>query len=190
MLLMRIRGAWAGLATTAVLGALSWMLTFGSTFALAASPAIEAESFFDIGSGSATLNAIVNAQRVLTNYVFEYGKSGEACFASSSCTRTSSASVGATGEGVGVSIQLGALESSTTYEFRAIASNASGDTTVGTLETFKTLPVGLLGLPDSRGYEMVTPPDNEDADVYIPEGAINYMTEGPDGISTNGLFRA
>jgi len=145
---MRIRGAWAGLATTAVLGALSWMLTFGSTFALAASPAIEAESFFDIGSGSATLNAIVNAQSVLTSYVFEYGKSGEACFASSSCTRTSSASVGATGEGVGVSIQLGALESSTTYEFRAIASNASGDAANGTQKdlypTIRQLP--LLGV--------------------------------------------
>jgi len=82
------------------------------------------------------------------------------------------------------------LESSTAYEFRVLVSNAESETTAGALETFTTLMPGLLGLPDGRGYEMVTPPDNENADVYVPEGAVATNLPPSEGLGTSGLFRA
>ena len=39
----------------------------------------------------------------------------------------------------------------------------------GTFTTSETSVAGNQGLPDNRVYEMVTPPENENADVYVPE---------------------
>ena len=64
--------------------------------------------------------------------------------------------------------RVGGLLPGTAYRVRIVARNALG-VTVGvggseTYESFMTLPASLSGLPDGRGYELVTPPNKGDAE--------------------------
>ena len=46
------------------------------------------------------------------------------------------------------------------------------------------------GLPDNRGYEMVTPPNNQDADVYVPTTLFGQGAEIGNGVPTRLPFQA
>jgi hypothetical protein len=127
-------------------------------------PNVEAESFSNVGSSSATLHAQVNAGGSLASYHFEYGPT--AGYGSD----TPLASLGSGSTGVSVLAQLGELQPDTVYHFRVVATNAGNETTRGADATFTTLPVGVLGLPDNRGYEMVSPMANQNGNVYVQDG--------------------
>ena len=60
----------------------------------------------------------------------------------------------------------GILQPDTIYHFRLVATNEDG-TTHGADVTFSTFS-GFTGLPDGRGYEMVSPLANADGNVYTP----------------------
>ena len=60
---------------------------------------------------------------------------------------------------------LSDLAPNATYHFRIVATSESG-TVYGKDTSFSTLPQGLLGLPDGRRYEMVSPLKNSDGNVY------------------------
>jgi hypothetical protein len=131
------------------------------TFATPArAPTITGEAVSDVGSVSARLSAQITPEGSSTTYHFEYGTS--ATYGSA----TPSASVGSGTEGVNVIGELGELQPDTVYHFRVVATNAKGETD-GPDATFTTFPVAPVGLPDGRGFEMVTPVESEDMNVYV-----------------------
>jgi hypothetical protein len=156
MVLMGVRRL--GLAQTIVV---ALCLALASAPALAASPTIEGESFSDVGSSSATLQAQISAGGSLSSFHFEYGPT--VAYGSS----TPVEGLGSGSANVGVLARLSGLQPDAAYHFRVLATNELG-TTTGADATFTTLPVGLLGLPDNRGYEMVSPVANADGNVYEP----------------------
>jgi hypothetical protein len=129
-------------------------------------PQVEGESFSEVGLHRATVNAQINPEGLPTTYTIEYGMS------KAYGSTTPATSVGAGTVFVNVTSILGAsiegvLQSGTTYHFRVVATNADG-TRYGADVIFATLS-GLTGLPDGRGYELVSPLANVDGDVYPPE---------------------
>jgi hypothetical protein len=130
---------------------------------------IAEESFSEVGVHSATANAQINAEGSPTTYDVEYGTTE--AYGLTTPTKT----IGATAGAVNVSATLGAaaevvLQPETTYHFRVVATNADG-TSVGADVTFATLS-DFAGLPDGRGYELVSPVANANGDVYFPGSGV------------------
>ncbi len=66
---------------------------------------------------------------------------------------------------------LSELQPETVYHFRVLLTSGTGPgrvEAVGQGMSFTTTPVGVLGLPDDRSYEMVSPVENADGNVYRP----------------------
>jgi hypothetical protein len=141
-------------------------------------PTVGGESFSSVGSSGATLHAQVNPGGEPTSYFFEYGST------TAYGSTTPVQSVGAASEAVSVLAGVEGLQADTTYHFRVVATSARG-TTSGPDEAFSTFPVATLGLPDGRGYELVSPLDNGDASVTsggraaADGGAVSYLGQGP-----------
>ncbi len=147
-----------------------------------------AEFFTQVSDRSATLNADVDPAGVETSYFFEYGTS--AAYGSQTVVK----SAGSGEVVVGGSAGLEGLTPGTEYHFRVVVKSANGTTVVGTDMSFKTLTAGITTLPDGRVYEMVTPVNNLDANVYIPRalGSGLPLSQGtptrfPFQVATNGL---
>ncbi len=164
--------------TVATLCALVGGLMFGGAQAVAAgseAPVVEGESFSHVGSASATVEAQIDAEGSPTAYFYEYGPTA----AYGAVTPT--ANIGAVESGVGAPAILSGLQPGTAYHFRVVASNEFGSVS-GSAEILTTLPTGLLGLPDGRVYEMVTPPNDDNGEVYGPE----FETEFPFEAAADG----
>jgi hypothetical protein len=129
--------------------------------AVATAPAVDAQAFEEVGSSSAILTAQINPGGLPTSYRFEYGTS------TSYGAATATAKLPAGAEDVSVSAQVNGLQPETIYYFRVLASSEDG-VVHGSAVTFTTLPTAILGLPDGRGYEMVSPLVNADGNVYEP----------------------
>jgi hypothetical protein len=145
------------------------------------------EAATGVGVGEATLNGSVNPEGVaVTACEFEYGMT-------SSYDKTVPC---ATDPGTGnaqtsVSATITGLQLTTTYHYR-LRSSSGGSEGHGADLTFTTVSprdfVGV-GLPDERVYELVTNPDNGDAEVYEPEAGDVYSsikTELPFQASVDG----
>jgi hypothetical protein len=78
------------------------------------------------------------------------------------------------------------LELDTEYYYRIVVTDQDG-TVQGEDHTFTTNPTTGSALPDDRAYEMVTPPNNQNANVYIPT-TVGLSDEN--GIPTNLPFQA
>jgi hypothetical protein len=118
-------------------------------------------SFSGVSDTSATLSAPVDPDGVATTYYFEYGPT--AAYGSRTPGVTSYAD-----EQVTVTAQLSGLQPADEYHFRVVTESEGGVREEGADMVFRTLPVGITGLPDGRVFEMVTPVDNEGANVYVP----------------------
>jgi hypothetical protein len=145
-------------------------------------PGVGGESAASIGSGSVALDARVNPEESATSYYFEYGTS------SAYGSRTSEASVGLGAEAVAAPAHVDGLTPGTEYHFRIVAVNEAG-TARGADMVFRTLPEAVLGLPDERVFERVTPAEDENADVYIPR-TYGYELPNSEGVFTARPFRA
>lgn len=144
---------------------------------------VGAESFSNVGSSSADLGAQVDPDGLETSYYFEYGPS------EAYGSRTAEASLGEGESTINAPAQVEDLTPGTIYHFRIVVVNEIG-VVQGTDATFKTLPLGVLGLPDGRAFERVTPVDNENADVYVPQVfGISFLSLA-EGIETTLPFRA
>jgi hypothetical protein len=133
------------------------------TFTLAVTPTVGGESFSKVSSSEATLNAQVNPGGSQTTYYFEYGPT-EHGSTPAQWFSTPAASAGAGPETVNVQATVEGLTPETEYDFRILASNTKTTIPVaGNGDSFSTYPVPLQGLPDERGYELVSPLDNGDA---------------------------
>ncbi len=130
-----------------------------TTFAVP--PTVGGGSVSSIGSSSATLHAQVDPGGAQTTYLFEYGPNYE--------LKTPLASAGAGSEPVSVLAAVEELQPEKLYHSRVVASNekAPGGVSGGD-ESFSTFPVGVLGLPDGRSYELVSPLANQGDAAVLP----------------------
>ena len=130
-------------------------------------PDVETALVTSVTSGEATLNGVVDPSGQITTVYFEWGE------AETFLNTTSPEIVSETGPG-SFSAPLTGLEGCTTYNYRAVASNASGmDTgdhasfsTSGCLPGATTLPASLI-----------------DADTATLNGQVD-----PNGLLTEGAF--
>lgn len=158
-------------------------------------PGVEDEPVSNVGSTAATVSAQVNPGGSLSTYYVEYGTS------TSYGSSTPSESLGAGEQAAGVLVQLSGLQPQTTYHFRVVASNNLGVEHGGDL-SFITLPApsaAMPGLPDGRGYEMVSPVANADGNIFEPRQLIATSasndrafgnTDGGYGEISGGPFRS
>jgi hypothetical protein len=152
-----------------------------------AAPAVVTGSASGVTASAATLNGTVNPEGVATTYQFQYGTSTSY----GSVAPASPASAGSGSSAVSESASLSGLSASTTYDYRLVATNATG-TTDGSNQTFTTpassssgsafTPVGAL----IQGTSL-TPSVTAQAagDVIL----LHVTTEGgapPTGISGGG----
>ncbi len=151
---------------------------------IATPPSLGSESFVEVGSGGATLGGRVYAGEAPVTYHFEYGTTDS--YGSQTNAMMASGTFQA-------STQIEGLTPGTEYHFRLVVENKAG-VVKGSDDTFITLPPSSVteGLPDARVYEMVTPLDKEDAEVYVPDAespenqAEGYQTTHLVEAATNG----
>jgi hypothetical protein len=143
-------------------------------------PKVVSESFSNVGSSTATVNAQIEAGGELTSFIVEYGPTAAYGWS------TASVSIGSSTSTVGVVAYLSGLQPGSAYHFRFVATNEAASAQ-GADMTLTTLTQGTLGLPDERGYEMVSSPESEGAQVYAPNGS---SPAGLEIIGTSYPFRA
>jgi hypothetical protein len=149
------------------------LLAFAPAPALATEPMIEGETFSQVGPHGATLTAQVNPENLPGSYYYQYGP------ASTYSTAPSSTKPIAYEETpFSATAELTALEPNTEYEFQLIATNNNSETAKSLIMAFKTLPVTPAGLPDERVFEMVTPVENDNADVFVPQAEAILTANG------------
>jgi hypothetical protein len=149
-------------------------------------PEIEAQVATGITSTEAQLSARLNPHALQTTYHFEYIRQadyeadGEIFGAGTQSVPAPEASTGNSASFVPVAEPIAGLEPSTAYRFRLTATNCGVPGAVegscltkgsgnpggeGEDATFVTYLPEVEGLPDHRGYELVTPPDTGG---YVP----------------------
>jgi hypothetical protein len=147
-----------------------------TTLPVAPTVTAESESATNVGSSSATLSAQVDPGGAATTFFFEYGPT--AAYGSS----TPVESAGAGSQPIAVRATLGGLTPDTQYHFRVVTSNAKGPPAEGLDATFSTLPTSTLGLPDGRGYELVSPLNNGNNEEVLPlYGSFSPIRAAADG---------
>jgi hypothetical protein len=127
-----------------------------------------------------TLSAAIDPTGASTDYYFEYGTSQ--CASSSTCTQTAPANIGeAFGDHV-ASLALSGLQPAT-YYYRVVAQNANG-TVYSEERTFAVVGT-VAGLPDGRGWELVSPvqTDGAEPEPLTREGGVIQAAADGDGIS-------
>jgi hypothetical protein len=153
---------------------------YGSNFQFTTLAIVTGEHFAEVGTKGAAVSADIDAGGEPTTFRVEYGATN--AYGSS----TPPVSAGSAEDPVAVTARLGELEPNTAYHFRFVAENAVR-TGVGPDLVLTTHAFSPAGLPDGRGYEMVTPANNQNAEVYVPFDAGGF-TE--DSIITQRPFEA
>ncbi len=145
-------------------------------------PMITGASVTNITATSAMLNAEIYPHGEVTTYRVEYGPSN--AYGSS----TPEASISAQHGPANIQARLTGLTGNSEYHYRIIATNGTGSkqSPDETFTTGETLAAGSNSLPDDRVFEMITPPENEDANVYVPQAIEESLSEG---IFTRKLFQ-
>ena len=147
-------------------------------------PSVSSTSFSSVGSADATVNTQVETGGLETTIVVKYGTSSAYGSETTAVKLAAGTSTGTT--------QLLRLQPNTEYHFRVTITNQDGSETSPTDTAFTTLPTGIQGLPDKRAYEMVTPIDKEDAEIYVPDAvqpgnqAEGYQTTRLTEVAPNG----
>ena len=139
------------------------------------------ESFYGVGPGSVTLAAEILPGGRAVEYQFEYGTSENYGLS------TPKVEVEHGHSAVHVHTQVSDLQPDTVYHFRILVTDEEG-VHQGTDLTFSTFPAPVGSLPDNRAYELVTPVQNDEADVYLEE---SWPAAKKEGVFTyNHPFRA
>jgi hypothetical protein len=166
-----------------------------------APPSIEGESFSDLGSTEAQLEAEINPGGAETTYHFEYGPAAGSYDVS---VPVAGRAIPGALTGRSVNAVATGLSPATTYHYRVVASNAVSGDVYGPDRTFTTTvsqgtgsppscpneqlraeqPYGL-GLPDCRAYEMVSPVQTNGQDAVDP-----FTGGGPAAVSGEAVTYA
>jgi DNA-binding beta-propeller fold protein YncE len=156
-------------------------------------PTVERESLAGVTASSATFQAEVNPRGASSEYRFEYGR----CASEASCAESAyeestpipDAPLGEDFELHEVSAHPQDLSAASAYHFRVVAHNSLGES-AGEEKTFTTQPAGVFGLPDNRGWEMVSPPQKNvtliqaiglgtPIEAALSGDAITYVSDSP-----------
>lgn len=163
------RGVAVIIATLAVTLVPAW-----SSADAAGPPLIEAQFSSAVGSGSAKLSARIDPNGSSATYHFEY--LAQAAYQANGGSFAGALRMPSSGEAslgtspLTVTQQLVSLAPATAYRYRVLAQNTEnpGSPAIGPAGTFTTIgPAGPL-LPDSRGWEMVSPVDKGGGQVDPP----------------------
>jgi hypothetical protein len=155
-------------------------------------PVVEpgSEKISEVGAKDAKLQAQVNPNYQTTAYAFEYATS-EAAVIKGEGMKVAGGSIpaGFGAQAAGPVDLGGALQPSTTYYYRIVATNASG-VTPGEAEAFTTFPPSASALPDDRAYELVSNFDpGTDTEAYVPFVGSSFINQVEHGIKTTEPFR-
>jgi hypothetical protein len=157
-------------------------------------PEIVAEGVQNISSTAATPEAEINPRSEIgdTSYRFQYGPCAGAlptCAASAFPFETAAGQLAPDFEIHQVAALITGLQPGTPYHFRLFAENGQGETT-GPEETFTTQSVGgSLLLPDSRQWQLVSPPDKLGA-LIAPISQVGVVQAATDGRAITYLSNA
>ena len=163
-----------------------------AAFTPPAPPKVVSSSAGNVSSAFADLHAQIDPAGAATSYRFEYdtrpySSEGEAAHGVS--VPVPDATVGAggpTGSGVESVVQHAVgLTPATTYYFRVVAVNEvdTSEETAQSKGSFTTLPA-VHGLPDSRGYELVTPAVKQGGSDMFAEPHVNEKFENTHDVGT------
>jgi hypothetical protein len=144
-------------------------------FATTAPVSVDSESATNVTDTSARLNAELNPNGLDATYQFQYVTDAAfkaTGYASAATAPASPVDIGSGTTDQPVAVDLTGLKPATKYHFRVTATNSAGSVSGnGTDETFTTYASAQpTGLPDRRGYEIVTPVNKDDGDPYIRAG--------------------
>jgi hypothetical protein len=117
---------------------------------LGEAPLIAAESTIERGAAFASVRALITPNGQATSFHVEYGPTAEY---GARIPADSERTAGASLSPYGAVQTIPNLQPETTYHFRFVARNATGES-VGADQTFTT-----TGIAPSRAYELVTPPE-------------------------------
>ena len=147
-------------------------------------PAIIGVSVANTTSTSATVSGGIYPHGEVATYRVEYGLNN--AYGSS----TPEASISAQHGPASIQAQLTGLAPNSEYHYRIIATNSTGSeqSPDATFMTSEMTVAGSQGLPDDRAFEMVTPPNNDDANVYVPF-ALGVAEPVSEGVQTSKLFQ-
>jgi hypothetical protein len=134
---------------------------------------ISNQSFSNVGPHGGTLTAQVNPENLPGAYYYTYGTPG-----TFKTTPKTTSEVSYEKTPFNAEAELSGLEPNTEYQFQLTVTNTHSETAKGPISTLITLPVTPAGLPDNRAYEMVTPVENHNADVYVPRAEPVLTTNG------------
>jgi hypothetical protein len=157
--------------------------TYGSDQTFTTLRLVESESFSEVKVRGVLLSATLNPKGPVT-YRFEYGTT--TAYGSNTPVEHLEAGEGPTA----VNAKLETLEPGTEYHFRIDATNAKGESEYGNDMVFRMFPETVGVLPDHRIYELVTPAENDDANVYVPRVLKDDSMPGVLGTGTRFLFRS
>jgi NHL repeat-containing protein len=143
-------------------------LIFASPIPLA--PTVDSESAANVTTNAAVLRAEINPQYAHTTYQFQFGT--DTSYSGGTLPATP-VDIGDANTDQAVSVMLSGLLANTTYHYRVVAVN-SVKTVAGPDRTFVTYAAGVVGLPDGRGYEMVSPPQKDSGEPYIRAGFVSF----------------
>jgi hypothetical protein len=138
---------------------------------LGSAPTISEVAAGSINDTTARLVAVINPETQPTTYRFEYGTNTS--YGSVVPTEASKASAGSGSTPNVLSEEISGLQPGTTYHFRVVAINATGQSESAD-QTFTTLAAHAT----SRSYELVSPADDESYDTY--PGGNNLLAKVPD----------
>jgi hypothetical protein len=149
-----------------------------SSFTTSGRVAVDSESVSGITSTTATLNAQLNPNGLDTTYQFVISGPGF-----NELVPGHPVDIGAGTTDVGAAANVSGLTPGDSYTYHVTAANSAG-TITGNDQTFTTFPAqqAAAGLPDSRGYEQVTPANKDNGEPYLRAGGVL----GPITSSTNG----
>jgi hypothetical protein len=145
-------------------------------------PLIESESAADVAATTATVNADIVPQNIDTRFRVEYGTSvnyGQS---------TPETDIGAAAAAQSVHGELQGLAPGTVYHYRFVAENVLGEgasAVVGPDHALTTQGAGGFVLPDSRKWEMVSPP-NRHGSSPEPPGSELQTGEGVTQAAADG----
>jgi hypothetical protein len=139
-----------------------------------AAPRIDSSAAVNISAEAADLHAQIDPGGAETTYSFQYV--GDGAFKASGFAEAQStpmsASIGSDASDHLASAHIQGLIASTTYHYRAIATNSAAPAGIdGAAGTFTTQAAGsAFALPDGRVWEMVSPPDKNGGEILPAAG--------------------
>jgi hypothetical protein len=149
-----------------------------------AGASIDSTSVSEVAGTSATLEAEFNPHGFPTTYHFEYDT---VPYTEGEGPHGSATPIGSAGAGevdVARTAPIAGLTPNTTYYFRAVATNSLG-TVLGPQRSFVTQGAFASLLPDSRGWELVSPPAKHGGalEAMAEEGGLIQAAADGDGIA-------